>query len=181
MNDTDLVNLFITNGAYKAASISVSDIPFNRVFREACEKNTCGNYNRNWMCPPNVGDIDSLILEAKSFDTAIVFQTVNQIEDSFDIEGMFSAWENHNDVTQKNRHFIDMEHFQKVLYLGAGGCRLCKKCAKRTNEPCRHPDKALPSMEAYGISVYDLALKCEMKYINGKNTVTYFGAVLFIR
>ena len=41
------------------------------------------------------------------------------------------------------------------------------------------PDKALASLEAYCISVSDLAASCGMKYINGQNTVTYFGAVMF--
>ena len=35
------------------------------------------------------------------------------------------------------------------------------------------------SLEAYGIHVSKLAETAGMKYINGQNTVTYFGAVLF--
>ena len=45
--------------------------------------------------------------------------------------------------------------------------------------PCRFPEKAIPSLEAYGINVSRLASAAEMKYINGQNTVTYFGMVLF--
>jgi len=41
------------------------------------------------------------------------------------------------------------------------------------------PDRAMPSLEAYGINVSLLAKTSGMKYINGANTVTYFGAVLF--
>jgi predicted metal-binding protein len=52
-------------------------------------------------------------------------------------------------------------------------------CAKRTDEPCRHPDLAMASLEAYGFNVSRLAAAADMKYINGQNTVTYFGAVLF--
>jgi len=65
------------------------------------------------------------------------------------------------------------------LHLGAGGCGVCKTCAKRTNEPCRYPKLAMASLEAYGINVSRLAAAAEMKYTNGANTVTYFGAVLF--
>ena len=67
----------------------------------------------------------------------------------------------------------------KVLHLGAGGCGVCESCAKKTNEPCRFPEKAMPSLEAYGINVSELAKASGMNYINGQNTVTYFGAVLF--
>ena len=69
--------------------------------------------------------------------------------------------------------------FGRILCLGAGGCRICPRCAKQTNEPCRHPDRATPSLEAYGVNVSTLAKTAGMKYINGQNTVTYFGAVLF--
>jgi hypothetical protein len=37
----------------------------------------------------------------------------------------------------------------------------------------------MPSLEAYGINVSELAKSAGMKYINGQDTVTYFGAVLF--
>ena len=66
-----------------------------------------------------------------------------------------------------------------MLHLGAGGCHLCEVCAKKTGEPCRHPDRAVASLEAYGVNVSALARLCGMKYINGENTVTYFGALFF--
>lgn len=65
------------------------------------------------------------------------------------------------------------------MHLCAGGCGVCKTCAKRTGESCRFPEKAMPSLEAYGVNVSALAKASNMNYINGQNTVTYFGAVLF--
>ena len=55
---------------------------------------------------------------------------------------------------------------------------LCEQ-AKADGLPCRFPQKAIPSLEAHGIHVSKLAEACGMRYINGQNTVTYFGAVLF--
>ena len=63
------------------------------------------------------------------------------------------------------------------LFMGAGGCRICKRCAKLDNEPCRFPEEAMSSLEAYGANVSALARSAGMKYINGVDTVTYFGAV----
>ena len=37
----------------------------------------------------------------------------------------------------------------------------------------------MASLEAYGVNVSELASASGMKYINGQNTVTYFGAVFF--
>ena len=69
--------------------------------------------------------------------------------------------------------------YPEALCLGAGGCTVCEVCAKRTGEPCRHPDLMTTSLETYGVNVSKLAPAAGMKYINGQNTVTYFGAVLF--
>ena len=55
----------------------------------------------------------------------------------------------------------------------------CPRCAKRDELPCRHPDEALSSLETYGVAVSQLAELAGMKYINGVNTVTYFGACFF--
>ena len=41
------------------------------------------------------------------------------------------------------------------------------------------PEEAVASLETYGGNVSKLAPAAGMKYINGKDTVTYFGAVLF--
>ena len=77
------------------------------------------------------------------------------------------------------RRRLEDERFVRSLFLCAGGCRICEVCAKKTGEPCRHPELAMPSLEAYGVNVSKLATAAGMKYINGQNTVTYFSGVLF--
>ena len=150
-----------------------------------CASNACGNYGRCWMCPPDIGPIDELMAQVKTYDTALVYQTVGQLEDSYDFEGMMDAAADHNRLVQFIREYLSPasfgEEFSAILHLGAGGCHVCETCAKKTGEPCRFPDKALPSLEAYGINVSKLASAAGMKYINGQNTVTYFGAVLLRR
>ena len=49
----------------------------------------------------------------------------------------------------------------------------------RDGEPCRHPDKALASLEGSGVDVYNTTKDTPLKYINGQNTVTFFGMVLW--
>ncbi len=41
-------------------------------------------------------------------------------------------------------------------------------------------ESAVASLATYGVNVSKLAPAAGMKYINGKDTVTYFGAVLFV-
>ena len=176
---TFLCDIAKETGFTAAGLITIDRIPFDPAFRKACEANQCGQYGKCWTCPPSVGPIDELIAEAKAFPYAIVYQTVGGIEDSYDFEGMMEVAASHN---RNTRTFI--ERTAKVwkgdfLHLSAGGCHYCERCAKRDEEPCRFPDKALASLEAYGVAVSQLAPRVGMKYINGVNTVTYFGMYLF--
>ncbi|MBR6935654.1 MAG: DUF2284 domain-containing protein [Clostridia bacterium] len=166
-------------GAYRASVINISGVETDRVFREMCAKNVCGNYGRCWTCPPDVGEIDDLIAELRSYEYILVYQTVTALEDSFDFEGMMAAGAFHNKLTESVRAKLSGEKFSRSLFLCAGGCRICEVCAKKTDEPCRFPDKAMASLEAYGVNVSKLAAAAGMKYINGQDTVTYFSAVLF--
>ena len=176
-----LVEKAKSRGAFNAGVTPVVKIPFDRQLRKACEANYCGHYGKNWTCPPLLGDIDELIAQARQYETALVYQTVGKLEDSFDYEGMVAALKKHVAVSDAIKQYV-IEHVPgPVLHLSAGGCPVCERCAGVDSEPCRYPEKALASLEAYGINVAKLAGLCGLNYINGQNTVTYFGAFLFGR
>lgn len=178
MNHELLINIAIDAGAKKATVISASDVVLSAVFRDICKSNGCGMYNRCWMCPPDIGEIEHLMSEVRQYKQGLLYQTISDIEDSFDIEGMQQAGLRHAQVSQRLEAFL-MLQLDKHLHLTCGGCRLCERCAKADNLPCRKPEQALPSMEGYGIDVYNTCKSTDLKYINGTNTVTYFGIVLF--
>lgn len=166
-------------GADRAAVIPGSEVVTDPVFREMCAANACGVYGRCWTCPPDVGEIGELIASLAAYDSVLVYQTVSPLEDSFDFEGMTEARHRHYGVSRALDDALRADAPARLLHLGAGGCGVCEVCAKRTNEPCRYPDRALASLEAYGVNVSALAKAAGMRYINGQNTVTYFGAVFF--
>ncbi len=169
----------IDAGAYRSNVITTDKIVTDRAFRGMCEANRCGVYGKCWMCPPDVGDIDELMSKVREFRYALVYQTVTELEDSYDFEGMIAAKKRSYPLSRSLRRLFEGDEFAGVLHLGAGGCGVCEICAKQTGETCRFPGLAMPSLEAYGINVSKLAEASGMKYINGQNTVTYFGAVLF--
>ena len=166
----------ISLGAFKANIIETKDVVTDTSFRDICATNGCGKYGKCWMCPPDIGEINELMAKIRSYTHALVYQTVSTIDDSFDIEGMQAARRDFSKLVQKVKKAFPGEG---ILHLGAGGCGVCEVCAKRTGEPCRFPDLAVSSLEGYGIYVSKLAASADMKYINGQNTVTYFGAVFF--
>ena len=174
-----LLSVPIDNGAFKTNIIETKDIVVDRVFRDICATNACGLYGKCYMCPPDVGNIDELMREVTNYDYALVYQTVTKIEDSYDFEGMIKAKKNIISLILKLKKVFSDLGISDALHLGVGGCGICETCAKQMSEPCRFPEKAIFSLEAYGINVSELAKSANMKYINGQNTVTYFGAVLF--
>lgn len=179
MEDRKLIELAVNLGAFKAAVIPVEKIHFDRNFRALCKSNACGNYGMCWMCPPDAGDIDDLIARAKTFQKALVYQTVGELEDSYDMEGMQETCQHHNLLRGNLSDALASLPFGKTLHMGVGGCQVCPVCAKRTGEPCRYPSRAMSSLGTYGVAVAELAQACGMKYINGQNTVTYFGAFFY--
>lgn len=174
-----LTSLAVSNGATKATIIPASQIVTNREFRAICEGNGCGVFGKCWTCPPFIGEIEPLMEKVHSYPYGLLYQTISDLEDSFDIEGMFEAGYRHAAVSQKIQEAVKEILPEGFLHLSCGGCRLCETCAKRSDEPCRFPEKALASLEGYGIDVYNTTSGTELKYINGENTVTYFGLVLF--
>ena len=166
----------IKTGFDNIGEVAVESIVFEPSLVGMCEMNSCGNYGKCYTCPPLVGKTDELIKKAKSFDTALVLQKIYDIEDSFDIEGMTRANENFMKLIIDVNEYC-MENLERFLLLGAGGCRICSPCGAVDGTPCRFPEKAVASLESYGIQVSHLASLGGMKYINGQNTVTYFGAI----
>ncbi len=177
--DISLVEATLSVGAYKAEIIEQNTIVLSESFRDICKSNSCGNYGRNWMCPPHQGDIQELMNKIRSFPHGMLYQSVETIEDSFDYEGMMIAAKEHAKLCQRIdslcRTLLKKEHF----HLSAGGCKVCDRCAILDNLPCRLPEKAIGPMEGAGIDVYNTSLRTNLEYINGANTVTYFGLVLF--
>ncbi len=179
MNKELLIREALSAGALKAVIIPQEKIVLSAEFRKMCEANQCGVYGRCWVCPPAIGEIELLMEKVRSYPKGLLYQTVGKLEDSFDIEGMFEAKKVHAQLSQKLEETVKCRMAGKYLHLTCGGCFLCDTCAIIKNQPCRFPEKALSSLEGYGIDVYNTVKDTPLKYINGQNTVTYFGLVLF--
>lgn len=176
----DLITYLKEQGADNCAHLFTEKIPFNEEFRKPCEQNYCGHYNKNWMCPPNVGPFQELKEKALKYKEGILFQTICQLEDSYDFEGMEEGTQNHTKLLRKIIKKIEEESlFEDFLPLNVGPCSVCARCAIQKGEPCPFPTKAIASVEAYGIDVNAMVTSCGIPYNNGPNTVSYVSLILF--
>ncbi|MDR1092559.1 MAG: DUF2284 domain-containing protein [Clostridiales bacterium] len=172
----ELKTLALSAGLTDCGLIGTEKVNFSHEVRKMCEVNTCRMYGKTWACPPAVGTIDECRDRAQQFSDLLLFAGKYGLEDSFDFEGMTAAMA---DFKIKVRVFEAsiQPHLRNYLMLSNEGCGECGQCAYP--EPCRFPDRAHGSIEAYGIFVSETATAAGVKYNNGPNTVTYFGGLFF--
>lgn len=144
--------------------------------RAMCAADRCHAYGKNWTCPPECGTLAQCAAELARFQNGILVQSMGTLEDSFDYEGMMAL------EAQHLTRFYTLcgqlrECFPDALCLGTGGCRICGSCAYPA--PCRFPEKACASMEAYGLLVSEVCSQCGVAYYYGPNTLTYTACILF--
>lgn len=148
-------------------------IELKELVRQMCTK--CHVYDKRWSCPPGCGTLDACRERVAAYHQGILVQTVGQLEDEFDGEGMMEAQQLHK------AHFEALHKLlgaQNVLALGAGSCMVCKVCSY-PDEACRFPERMVSSMEAYGMEVAQICRANDMPYNHGKNTIAYTSCVLF--
>ena len=162
------------------AVIETSVIRFHEDIRKACERNVCGKYNTNWMGPPAIGTISDLKKQVLRYCQGLLLQTVHRLRRQFDYQGMFAAAEAHQSLFRSFVKKIRNAHpGTRFLPLDAGCCSICETCAYQDQEPCLHPDQAIPSVEAYGMDVATLLKTADFPYNHGKESVGFVGIILF--
>ena len=83
----DWVKLALETGATKAYMLPVCEIPFDPALRAYCEVNACGTYGKNYGCPPYAGTTEEVIARAMQYETALVFQTISNLDNLVDKTG----------------------------------------------------------------------------------------------
>lgn len=155
--------------------VSTQDIHFSPEVRRMCAMNTCRQYGKSWACPPALGTLEACRARVCQYDKMLVFSIKYDLEDSFDFEGMQEGMSQFKTACRAIDAAV-RPLISDYLMMSNEGCDLCKTCTY-PDAPCRFPDKAHGSLEGYGIFVNELAESAGMNYINGVNTVTYFGGL----
>lgn len=175
--DMNIENYLTSPEIFQHKLIKTTDIPFSQTVVDMCKANRCGKYGTCWTCPPGIGELAEIERKIKKYKNAVVFTCKYDLEDSFDFEGMIEGQKRAKQVLQSITEKLRADG-ERFMPLGCEGCGLCEKCTY-PHFPCRFPEKAVPSVEACGINVVELAAKSGINYNNGRNTVTYFCIILF--
>ncbi|MDO5134943.1 MAG: DUF2284 domain-containing protein [Eubacteriales bacterium] len=163
-------------GFTHVALLQCSTIQLLPQVRQMCESNSCHMYGKCWSCPPGCGSLEECKAKVDSYRYGILVQTVGQLEDELDGEGMMEAEARHKE------HFYSFEkllreRYPQMLAIGAGCCTKCSSCTY-PDAPCRFPDQMFSSMEAYGMLVTQICQANNLKYYYGPCTIAYTSCYL---
>ena len=173
----DHIKLAVDNGFEGVCKLNMESLRVLPEVRAMCAADKCRAYGRSWACPPACGSLEHCEKRINAYSDGILVQTVGNLEDEFDLEGIAAAQRLHSRrfdafARQLRRMIPD------CLPLCAGTCTRCEVCTY-PDRPCRFPDKRLSSMEAYGLLVSEVCTASGMPYYRGEKTITFTSCVLY--
>lgn len=173
---TDLEKWAIEIEFDSVASFDPAILEARHDIREMCNSDKCMIYGKNWGCPPHCGTVEECQQKMHSYSHGVLLQTVGHLKKTIDSRCYRETEKRHLENFYKLADTVRQE-YPNALCLGAGGCRVCKKCAYP--EACRFPDKAMSSMEGYGLFVTQVCRDVGVSYHYGDKTITYSACILY--
>lgn len=172
----EILTLAAECGFTHVGELKMSALDFMPAVRDMCAAGRCQKYGTCWTCPPGCGTLEETAANAARYHRGVLLQTTAQMEDDFDIEAMQQAEQDQKASFMK---FVTQlrQEYPGCLPMSTGGCTICQQCTY-PDAPCRFPERAIPSMEAYGLLVSKVCEKSGLPYYYGPRTMTYTACVL---
>lgn len=177
MTEEKMKEMALENGFTYAEWMDVKDLQFDGSLRKYCEENLCGNYGRNYACPPDCGTTKQMEEKVRKYKRALVLETVQQIEDLMDAAEIKKTRARHNKMSWELIKKVQTNE-KKGMAIMAGPCAVCANCSKIAGEPCRFPDQVASCLSAYCIIAEKMAEYCGLPYWCGANKVAFFSIYL---
>ncbi len=171
-----LIERALALGFSHAGALDAATLHPREEVRAMCAADRCGQYGRCWTCPPHCGELEENRRLLTRYRMGLLVQTTAALEDDFDYEGMQAAGQRQKALFEAFLRELQPE-YPHLLALGSGGCGLCPSCTC-PDAPCRRPEDAVQSMEAFGLVVSDACQANGLPYYYGPGTLTYTGCFL---
>lgn len=95
MNFKELKELCQSHGFTHTVPLACDTIELKPEVRQMCASDSCHKYNKCWSCPPGCGTLEECEKRVRKYKLGILVQTVGQLEDSMDGEGMMRIEDMH--------------------------------------------------------------------------------------
>jgi predicted metal-binding protein len=146
--------------------------------RLKCQVPLCEYYDVCKVCPPHIPSVAEFTEALESYSKAFLVVLREKIKNIDEYRKDFTAELKLAEVVSE----LELTAFQNGYYLAlgltVGGCKLCPECAP-PGESCRHPFKARPSPEGFGVDITELAREAGIPVEwPPKKYVSFIGMVL---
>ena len=199
-----LCDLAMGWGAAKAKAFDAQDVVIDERVRLKCQVPICSGYGASLMCPPNVMSLADFINVLTKYQRSILVQVScpipsemqpmiasesTDVADLYQNEEFLTSYDESIKQAKMQLHELVNRVEAAAFSMGyrfatgliGGQCILCEDCVAQSanNEPCRHPFRARPSMEAMGIDVFQTAANAGLPFdIPPKEITVWTGLVL---
>lgn len=170
----DLIHQGKKLGFTHVVPLRAETIELREEVRQMCR--TCSAYGTRWSCPPGCGSLGDCREEIRKYSEGILVQTVEELEDELDGEGMMAAEARHKENYMTLLALLRQD-YPDLLALGTGGCCQCEACTY-PDHPCRLQERRVASMEAYGMLVLQICKVNGLRYYYGPRAIAYTGCFL---
>jgi len=163
-------------GFTHSAPLDITTLEFMQDIRDMCNPKQCQKYNTTWSCPPACPSLEEMRNFVKGYAGGLLVQTVGELEDSYDWDGIQAASARHKENFGIMQEAIKKDH-PSVFAMGAGACTICETCTY-PGAPCRFPDRMCSSMEACGLFVSKVCKDNGLAYNYGQNRIAFTSCFL---
>ncbi len=172
-----LVEHVLEGGADRAVLIDTDQIVVDDRVGLKCRVPLCAHYNHNLTCPPNTITISEFRNLLKNYNTALLLQ----------VKGTGCEEEDVRQAELKVQNLISELETKALMegnYFAAGfatRCRLCPECVGvQSGEPCRHPFRARPSLDAAGVDIFSTSKNAGIPFNPLDRDELYFAGLLLL-
>lgn len=167
-------------GFVKAAVIPTDELVFVHEFRRYCEQNACGNYGKNYGCPPYSGTPVEMENRVLKYSQAIVFQSRTRVNDIFDDKETKKIKKEHTQMTLKAMSSLESAGLQMDGFpVMCGPCNYCEECMMEKEKPCINDEMSFSCLSAYCIDAQRMAERCNMEIQWDGGIVSFFSIYVF--
>lgn len=158
--------------------LEIKDIHPRHSMRLKCQVPLCEYFDVCKVCPPHIPSVAEFREALRSYGKAFLVVLREKIKNLDDYRRDFRAELKLAEVVSDLELSAFEQGYYQALGLGVGGCKLCETCTPQ-GEPCRHPFKARPSPEGFGIDITELARQAGVAVEwPPKEYVTFIGLLL---
>jgi predicted metal-binding protein len=153
-------------------------VPEERI-RAYCIENKCGNYGKNYTCPPHAGTLEEINTRIRKYSHGLLLQYSVELDVSKNIKAVLKTKDDFHKKILETEEFLKSQGINDIWGMIGGNCGLCDTCSIVKEKPCRHPDKSRMSLEALGIDVGAVLDRLGIKLNFAKDRITWTGCILY--